>query len=644
MLLVIPCLFIVGIECVLRIFQCGGDIDLVLATRIRGRDFFTINRNIGRRYFTQPGIAIPEPPDVLFPAVKSPHTKRIFCLGESTMEGFPYEYNATAPSLLKDRLASLLRLDTIEVINVGLSAVGSTVVRDMIGDLTSFAPDLFVIYVGHNEFYGAFGPGSSAAVGTPPWLTRLHLSLCRFRTYVLLRNGVSAVQRLLGGPSGTGATLMENMAGSQDIVLGSDLYMRGLSQYRANLEAIIGIARSSGVPILFSALVSNLKDQPPFVSLFPPGTPDSMKSAWDRTRLDAERLAAEDRHQDALLQIHSMQSIASTHAAWHFTLGRILESAGRFPEARDAFVRAKDLDALRFRATEEFQQALLDVCVHSGVTVARVDSAFAAASPHGIAGNGLFLEHVHPNVDGYVLMARVWAETIAGAGLLSPCGPYGTPLSDSMYVRSAGITSFDRAIAHVKIHQLIRHWPFHPDAGGMVFIPQDTVESIVYSSITRGVAWTQARYRVAALFAQQKQFDRARQECLAISKALPYSSQPLMQLAEYYAAEGNYLEAEHALRHSLAVEENPYGHMKLGVLFLLEQHAAQAADEFEYGFAADLVQHGILSTEERASGRSYLATAYARTGKFAKAKENARAALALNPGDRDAAELLRRLP
>ena len=244
--------------------------EISFSTTVRTREFYTLNRAIGKRYFDQPGVAIPEPPDVLFPKLKSPRTKRIFCLGESTMAGFPYEYNATPPSMLKDRLATLFPLDTIEVINAGMSAVGSTVVRDMIADLVHYEPDLFVLYVGHNEFYGAFGPGSSAPLAGSAWLTRVHLSLMRFRTYLILRDGLTALRNMLRTDrQANGTTLMAQMVGTGDIAYNSELYRRGLSIYRDNIEAIIDVAQSHHVPVLFSTLVSNLRDQVPFVSVLP---------------------------------------------------------------------------------------------------------------------------------------------------------------------------------------------------------------------------------------------------------------------------------------------------------------------------------------------------------------------------------------
>ncbi len=577
-ILLAPLLILAAVEGFLRLFSYGGERDLVLTTTIRNREFYTLNRAIGKRYFVQQGVAIPEPPDALFPKFKSPHTQRIFCLGESTMAGFPYEYNATPPSMLKDRLTTLFPSDTIEVTNVGMSAVGTTVVRDLIGDLVHYEPDLFVIYVGHNEFYGVFGPGSSAPLAGSPWLTRVHLSLMRFRVYLLLRDGLAALQDALSSDRrANGTTLMEQMVGTGEIAFNSELYRRGLSIYRDNIEAIIDVAQSHHVPILFSTLVSNLRDQVPFVSVFAAGTTESMKVEWNRAKTSGDSLAETGQFVDAIEVLHRAVAIDSMNASGYYSLGKTLEAAGHYEKARQAFIKAKDRDALRFRASEEFQEALLDICQRRAVPVARVDSAFAAASAHGIIGRELILEHVHPNIWGYLLMAHTWADAMKANAMLRPAASWGAAPPDSTFLQIAGVSRFDEALGQVKVHQLTQRWPFRPEPGHPSLLPRDTVTTIVDSALKSGVSWTQARYRVADYYAQRREFDLARRECIAIAKALPYSFQPWIRRADLFSAEGRLAEAAEEYRHCIAVEENPYGHMKLGVLLLQSEHPSDGS-------------------------------------------------------------------
>ena len=103
-LLLIPFLFLALLEMGLRLLEYGGNLDLVVTRRVGNRDVYSINRSAAARYFSTAGTVIPEPADDVFEMVKSDSTIRIFCLGESTMAGFPYDFNATAPGFLRDRL------------------------------------------------------------------------------------------------------------------------------------------------------------------------------------------------------------------------------------------------------------------------------------------------------------------------------------------------------------------------------------------------------------------------------------------------------------------------------------------------------------------------------------------------------------
>ena len=217
-------------------------------------------------------------------------------------------------------------------------------------------------------------------------------------------------------------------------------------------------------------------------------------------------------------------------------------------------------------------------------------------------------------------MARTWADAMKANALLRPADAWGAAPSDSTFLQIAGVSPFDEALGHVKVDQLTRRWPFHPEPTHPALLPRDTVTAIVYSALKSGASWTQARYQVADYYARRREFDLARRECTAIAKALPYSFQPWIRRADLFTAEERLAEAAEEYRHCIAVEENPYGHMKLGVLLLHSEHPSDAAVEFGKGFSVDANQQGVLTIGEQANGRSLLAFAYARLGRFAQAK------------------------
>src|SRR5713101_4018467 len=185
-LVLLPAALLIISERLLGLFEYGGNLDIVGTTTVLGKDYYTLNRNVGRRYFSQQGISIPEPHDDLFEIHKKPNTRRIFMLGESTMAGFPFDYNATPPQLLRDRLQRLLPSADVEVINAALSAINSYTVRDFVYELVKYEPDLLVIYLGHNEFYGALGVGSTEYLGKSASLINLYLKLNNLRIFRLV--------------------------------------------------------------------------------------------------------------------------------------------------------------------------------------------------------------------------------------------------------------------------------------------------------------------------------------------------------------------------------------------------------------------------------------------------------------------------
>lgn len=85
------------------------------------------------------------------------HAIRIFVMGESAAAGFPYQANAAFSYVIADVLQDAFPSDTIEVVNLGISATNSYTIADLVPDVIAQKPDAVLIYAGHNEYYGALG-------------------------------------------------------------------------------------------------------------------------------------------------------------------------------------------------------------------------------------------------------------------------------------------------------------------------------------------------------------------------------------------------------------------------------------------------------------------------------------------------------
>jgi tetratricopeptide (TPR) repeat protein len=133
---------------------------------------------------------------------------------------------------------------------------------------------------------------------------------------------------------------------------------------------------------------------------------------------------------------------------------------------------------LRFRASEEFNDIIRDTAREFGVPVVPMNSTFELNSPHGLMGKNLFLEHLHPNIDGYFLMADAYFEHMKSHGLISSNWDSTRIKPSSHYRRHWGFSALDSIYADLSIFYLKGGWPFKAD-----FSPNDALQR--YSPTTK---------------------------------------------------------------------------------------------------------------------------------------------------------------
>jgi lysophospholipase L1-like esterase len=424
--LIAPFLFIVCIELGLRFFNYGTNIPLFVSIPDENSKYYGINLDIAKRYFTKLS-DVPTPRKDLFLKVKPNNGYRIFVLGESTAAGFPYGNNITFSRILNRRLSDVFPEKHIEIINTALTAVNTYTELDFLDEILQQKPDAIFIYTGHNEYYGALGVGSMESVGKYRWIVRATLVLQKMRTYQLIQNFITSIQRQFGGNDSINemtdpsATLMERIVRSKSIPLGTKEYELGKDQFQENLRAIIEKSQDAGVKVIVSELVSNVHDNKPFESL----------------------------EGDDLLSAQKTYNRALEY-----------EKQGKYEEAKNAFYLAKDLDVLRFRAPEEFNTIIHDVANTYHVPVVPMKYYFESDSPHRIIGDNLMLEHLHPNLDGYFLMADAFFETMRKERYISDEWQEKYIKPSSYYRSRWGYTSLDSVCASLSVEQLKGGWPF----------------------------------------------------------------------------------------------------------------------------------------------------------------------------------------
>jgi tetratricopeptide (TPR) repeat protein len=357
---------------------------------------------------------------------------------------------------------------------------------------------------------------------------------------------------------------------------------------------------------------------------------------------DGDRLHREGLSDSALGAFLLASRADSTNASGWFAYAQEAYSLGKYPEALTAFARARDLDALRFRVSSEFQDDLVGLCQSEGVPLARVDSAFSAHSPGGIIGNELILEHLHPNLHGYLLMAKTWRDAIRVNRLLAEPTQWKTApeILDDEQLRRSAVTTFDSLVGAIKVEILTHSWPFAEASTPFEFKPVSRRDSVVYDYV-RGIRyWSDARYALAEAYARSRRYDLARDECLAVAKVASYSYEPLLRVADYYDAEGLNEQAKQAYRACYERQENPFARLKLAVLLLEEENPRDAITQIDRALELDRIGTTRLKTDAAAGARYLLGVAYAKLGDFSRARQELEHALLIRPDDPEAKDLL----
>lgn len=642
--LLLPVLFFAIFELTLRLFQYDENLNLVLEKEENGEKYYQLNENVGKRYFTRtPAGLIPQLYPQKFEFRKSPLTVRIFLLGGSTMAGFPYELNARINSLLQDRLIHYYPDKRIEVINVGLSAINSFTVAELTEELVKYEPDLFIFYLGHNEFYGAFGVGSMESLGKVPVISRAYFALRQLKIFVLLRDIYSKVTNISNDKAATpNRTLMASMVQKKMITFGSDDYRRAHEYFEQNMSRILGTCRKNNVQALVSTIASNLRGQAPFYSMHSDSLSEKDRNQWDTFFQYGKKYKNDGRFVLALSSFENARDIDAMPAKLHFEMGECFLGLRDSVKALACFETAKDLDGLRFRASSDINKIIKKLCTQNKVALTNIESTFASNSRYRIIGNELISEHLHPNFIGYFLMAKTFAHAIDEFNFFNTRAN-NLNLSDEYFKNYSCVTWIDKGIGNIKIEKLTSGWPYTQKVTMPIEADSQTknmVELLVSQYYNKQISWNEAHNRMAAFYTENKMYPQAINEYLAVGKVVPENFFPHFKIGNIYFMQNNMSEAEKWF--TLAKELNnqtPFISAKLGMVYMVKKEYPKAIGEFQRALELEN-QQNRLSDNEKILAHYYLAVSYVSMNQREKAKIELEQVLKMNPNHREARHLL----
>lgn len=384
---------------------------------------------------------------------------RVMVIGESAAKGIPSPRPLAWSSILREMLGDLMPQREVEVLNIAVTAIAAFPASDILRQSLAQDPDLVVIWVGNNEFYGAYGVASLHSAGrTPRMMALIHWA--RGLGVVQWMDGLGARQTRPAGE-----TLMEAMIGRSFIAPDDPVRTRAAENLRVLVGGMARRCIARGVPVVVCLPPVNERD------LAPLGVSDV--SGLDAGALkDVERSVGsallELRSEPAAAESHAREAIARApqHAMAHFLLGRALHAQGKSAEALGAFQRAIDLDSMPWRPPSTSVEAVRAGGERGGAVICDLHGAFRSGSPGGAVGWELVADHVHPSQAGQMVAARAVAGVIAAMPGASGWGVVGGAeglADDAEYAARVGVNPYDAYGVDVAMRTLARI-PFFRDS------------------------------------------------------------------------------------------------------------------------------------------------------------------------------------
>lgn len=583
-LVLAPVIFITLLELLLRATDYGYNTEQWVDA---GNGKLIINPEVGRRYFPS-GNFTPNTIEDMFDLHKKPNTFRVFVLGGSSAQGYPFNPMGAFSRYIRKRLELVYPESNIEIVNIAMTAVNSYTILDLLPGVLEKEPDLILIYAGHNEYYGALGVGSVESYGTSRALIKLMLYLNKYKITQLTRDAINSIASLFTGENiKSHGTLMSEIAQDKLIPVNSEEFAEGVQQFRENMDEILRVSKERGTPVILGKLVCNLKDQKPFASV--------------ETR---DYITAIEAYENAVRELNK----------------------GNLKKADSLFVLAKDLDALRFRAPQAMNSIIEELGYKYGAPVVPLDSIFNAASPSGIVGDNLMVDHLHPNLQGYQLMGKSYYDYMHKFGYLPPIerGKIPYEKQDSITVANFVFTRLDSTLGVYYVKLLKSDWPFAEKRRNKfnqsdfmnILNPKDFIDSLAAARIENKVSWVDAHLIAATYHLRRDE----------IKNYLKYMDVIIYQYPVLKDLDG-------ALRFFYAqnkINLNDYTPRRNGLMALYIGN---------YRNAIKYLRQAYLSAPDDAGLLYNLAYAFYKNNELDSANVYLNRSLALVPGDKDAIQL-----
>jgi hypothetical protein len=350
-----------------------------------------------------------------FPTKKAANEFRIFVLGGSTVQGRPWSIETSFTTWLELHLNAADPTRHYEVVNCGGVSYASYRLVPILIEVLNYQPDLVIFCEGHNEFLEnrSYAPLKSQG----QLVTWAEEQASRLRTFNVLRGAVLAGGAGQRQPDSERQQLGPEVDARLDWKGGMAEYHRDdkwqaevMRHFELNLRRMVRIAGDAGVPLLLVSPVSNLQFAP-FKSEHRSDITTADEQEFDELLQQASDLYGPDSF-GAFALLERASAIDDQYAQVHFEIGACLYELGRMSEARQAWLKAKDLDVCPLRMLEPMKAIMHRAAEQTATPLLDANALIASNSRSGFPDRQWLVDHVHPSLSGHQLIADALADKL----------------------------------------------------------------------------------------------------------------------------------------------------------------------------------------------------------------------------------------
>jgi Flp pilus assembly protein TadD len=542
-----------------------------------------------------------------FPARKADDVFRIFCIGGSTTYGRPYDDRTSFGGWLRLLLPAVDSSRRWEVINAGGISYASYRAARLMEELAAYDPDLFIVYSGHNEFLEA--RTYKKLLEVPGFVRSLGVQASRSRLYTLLYDLFNKPSEIL--PTEVDA-LLDRSVGPEDYHRDDEMRDAVLEDYHTSLLRMTQISEHAGTKMIFISPSSNIGDFSPFKS-----EPGPNLSAQELTQVDTLKkivAMALDTGDYFIAEAKAREALTIDHrdAELLFMHGRALRALDHTDEARMAFIRARDEDVCPLRALTPIREIVAEVAQTKSTGFVDFVDIVYERSPDGIPGSELFLDHVHPTIEGNRLLALSIMEEMKREGIISQTATWNEVLiaeisneleksldekTHAIALRNlskvlgwAGKDEEAKRLASLAVETIPEDSESHTQKGLLLWRGGDREAALAHLREAERLDPKNAniRRRLGILLSELGRMDEARAELEEAIRLDPDLSEVHYDLGIVLESLGMLKQAEAAYRTALKQDPNhAEAHNNLGVVLAMRGNLEAAAEAFARALELD---------------------------------------------------------